>query len=193
MREKLRHQVADQVRFLATFIREPRATGSIVPSSIYLAKAMFKGINWSQTNTIVELGAGTGVFTRCISSYVASSDKIGIIFEKDEKLRKELQKRFPSLIYRENAINLLEDLEKINLTKVDTIISGLPFANFPPLFRSKIIRAVQKALRPGGQFITFQYSMQMKKQLLKAFQSVTISFVPFNIPPAFVYTCVKLP
>jgi len=51
---------------------------------------------------------------------------------------------------------------------------------------------VYHSLKPGGLFIAFQYSQQMKKLLGEHFSIEKIEFVPLNIPPAFVYVCRKL-
>jgi len=79
----------------------------------------------------------------------------------------------------------------IEAGQVDVIISGLPFAVLPQSLRDEILTGVYRALKPNGIFVTFQYSLQMKKQLVKLFDSVDLSFVPLNIPPAFVYRCQK--
>ncbi|MED0668798.1 hypothetical protein P4S95_00990 [Aneurinibacillus aneurinilyticus] len=73
----------------------------------------------------------------------------------------------------------------------DVIISGLPFTVFPKELTTQIMNEVIKSLKPGGLFITFQYSLHMKKRLQADFSTIELRFVPFNIPPAFVYICRK--
>ena len=58
--------IIDKVIFLYKFIKSPKSIGSITPSSTFLAQAMIKPINWNDARAIVELGAGTGIFTRYI-------------------------------------------------------------------------------------------------------------------------------
>jgi phospholipid N-methyltransferase len=82
-------------------------------------------------------------------------------------------------------------LDEIGIKKVDYVISSLPFANFSSELRSRFLELIYETLKPGGSFIAYQYSRQMKPQLQKTFSQVEISLVPFNIPPAFVYTCRK--
>jgi phospholipid N-methyltransferase len=57
--------------------------------------------------------------------------------------------------------------------------------------RSSILREVYQSLAPGGRFVTFQYSLQLKQELKRMYKKVDVSFTPLNIPPAFVYTCIK--
>jgi phospholipid N-methyltransferase len=189
MKESIR-SIADNLRFFCTFVRSPFRVGSIIPSSKFLAKAMLQNVRWEQIESIVELGAGTGVFTRYIYKKKPEGS-FAIIFEQDQILRNQLKERFPGLIFRSNAIELLPALEELGLSHVDVIISGLPFAMFPQTMREEILRGVSQALKPGGLFVAFQYSLQLRKQLNLYFSSVEYSFVPLNIPPAFVYTCYK--
>jgi phospholipid N-methyltransferase len=82
-------------------------------------------------------------------------------------------------------------VRQLGLYQVDCILSGLPFTNFSQSLRDRILDGVLEALKPGGLFIAFQYSPHMKNQLSRRFAKVELSFVPLNIPPAFVYYCHK--
>lgn len=182
--------LTDSIRFFYTFVRSPRQVGSIMPSSRFLARKMLKEIPWEQLESIVELGAGTGVFTKRIAK-ARQPDCVAVIFEQDHHFREQLTRSYPELIYRSNAKDLLQTVKELKLPHVDAIISGLPFATLPKELTEEVLYGVVKALKPGGLFVTFQYSLHMKKQLDRQFSSVSLSYVPLNIPPAFVYTCVK--
>ncbi|TGV31197.1 phospholipid methyltransferase, partial [Mesorhizobium sp. M00.F.Ca.ET.186.01.1.1] len=98
---------------------------------------------------------------------------------------------FPNALFHEDAVDLTRVLADAGLGKADCIVSGLPFANFPQELRDQIMAEVYAALKPGGVFVAFQYSLQMKKQLSTVFENVTVKLVPLNLPPAFVYVCRK--
>lgn len=181
-------KVEEKTYFLKKFLRSPKKIGSITPSSPFLAQAMFKTVDWQSVQTIVELGAGTGVFTRQIHARKLNRCE-AIIFECDDDMRRRLQRLYPDFHYYENAKNICADIRALGLTQVDCIISGLPFANFSQSLRNCILEGVVNSLKPGGQFIAFQYSLQMKKQLNERFKNVELSVVPLNLPPAFVYYC----
>ncbi len=53
--------------FLYKFIQKPKEIGSVVPSSSFLTKKMMAKLPWDNIETLVELGAGTGVFTEFIT------------------------------------------------------------------------------------------------------------------------------
>lgn len=177
--------------FLAKFFQSPQNIGSITPSSRFLTEAMFKPLDWSEINSIVELGAGTGVFTNYIKEHKKPECQV-VVFEKDDEMRANLQKIYPFFHFGKEAREILPTVQEIGLQQVDCIISGLPFANFPQSLRTEIMDNVMAALKDNALFIAFQYSLQMKKQLETYFGDVRISFVPLNIPPAFVYYCQKV-
>jgi phospholipid N-methyltransferase len=190
MLDHLQHAVHDKIRFLHSFLRSPRSVGSIMPSSEFLAREMLKRVPWQEASVIVELGAGTGVFTRHIDALKAPHAQV-VVYEQDRWLREDLRVKYPGLAYRSNAISLEKDLRELGFGQADVIISGLPFANFPPKIRDEILESIYRALRTGGIFVMFQYSPQMLNRLKRRFERVALSFVLPNLPPAIVYTCRK--
>jgi phospholipid N-methyltransferase len=180
----------ERLMFFYNFLQAPGQVGSITPSSHALAKQMMKPIDWDKAQTIVELGAGTGIFTKWIEE-LKRTDATLVSFEKETSMRKRLELLFPDTLFHEDAVELVRVLNEAGLGKADGIISGLPFANFPQALRDQIMEQVYAALKPGGVFVAFQYSLQMKKQLKDVFTDVSVKLVPFNVPPAFVYVCRK--
>lgn len=176
--------------FFSKFIQSPGSIGSITPSSSYLAENMLNSLPWNRINTVIELGAGTGVFTKQIYEK-KKPDSTVIIFEKDGQMLEKLKQGYPGCYYSSDAENICGVLQELNLYEVDCIISGLPFACFPQYLREKILYNIVTALKDEGYFIAFQYSLQMKKLFAQNFKEVKVSIVPFNIPPAFVYHCKK--
>ena len=176
--------------FLYKFIQKPKEIGSIAPSSSFLTKKMLANLPWNNIETLVELGAGTGVFTKFITANKKASCQI-VVIEQDSDMRKALQSKYPAFHYGTKAEKLDWLLERYDLPQVDCIVSGLPFAAFSESLRDKIMLAVKHSLKPGGIFVAFQYSLQMRKTLKKHFDEVKIGFVPLNMPPAFVYCCKK--
>jgi len=176
--------------FLYKFIQKPKEIGSVIPSSSFLTKKMLANLPWDNIETLVELGAGTGVFTKFITENKNESCQIFVI-EQDTDMRKALQDKYPTFHYGAKAEKLDCLLQRYDLPQVDCIVSGLPFAAFSESLREKIMMAVNHSLKPGGIFVAFQYSLQMRKTLKKQFDEVIIGFVPLNMPPAFVYYCKK--
>jgi phospholipid N-methyltransferase len=188
--KKLVSQITDGVIFLKRFLGAPRQVGSVMPSSPYLTKAMVGKIDWNETRYIAELGAGTGVFTRSIVRKLREDGKV-LVFEIDPALKALIEAGTPGLPIYGDARDLPQAMQELEIPSLDYVVSSLPFAVLPPRMTAAILDAVEKGLKPGGKLIAYQYSKHMKPYFEKRFESVKISFVLRNVPPAFVYECRK--
>lgn len=176
--------------FLRKFLAAPAKIGSITPSSKYLVKKMFRSLAWNDINSIVELGAGTGVFTEYISQHEKKNCQTFII-EQDCYMRQQLAQRFPNMKFGEQADNFPCILKTSGLTQVDCIISGLPFAMLNRIQRNRILYNIWTSLKENGIFVAFQYSPYMYRSFSQHFSRVDLSLELRNVPPAFVYRCQK--
>ncbi|MDR2175619.1 MAG: methyltransferase [Synergistaceae bacterium] len=188
--KKLTSRITESVVFLRRFLGAPRQVGSVMPSSPYLTKAMMDKIDWKETRYIAELGAGTGVFTRSIVRKLREDGKV-LVFEIDPALKTLIETENPGFTVYGDARNLQEVMRKQEIPFLDCIVSSLPFAVLPPRVTASILDAANRGLKPGGKLIAYQYSKHMKPYFEKRFESVKISFVLRNVPPAFVYECQK--
>jgi phospholipid N-methyltransferase len=177
-------------QLLSRFLVSPRTIGSIMPSSKFLVKALTAPIDWANIRTIIEFGGGTGVVTEAIAER-AHPDSEVIIFENDSVLRRQLKYNFPQFHHAQDARQMQTVLKEKKVTRVDAIISSLPFANFSSQWTNELLQRVSQLLSEYGVFVQYQYSLQLRKTLLQYFQQVDVKFVPINIPPSFVYICRK--
>jgi phosphatidylethanolamine/phosphatidyl-N-methylethanolamine N-methyltransferase len=183
---------------LSTFVRNPFRTGTVVPSSLALAELMVEDMGLATAETVVELGPGTGVFTRVIAERV-KPDVLVMAFEIDEPLARELKARLPRVhVVNDSAENLKDHLRANGREASDAILSGLPWANFSSELQQRLLSAVVAGLRPGGRFATFAYipaayfpaGRRFRSLLESSFARVeTTRIVYRNFPPAFVYRC----
>lgn len=180
--------------FLKEFFKEKKTVGAISPSSKHLGKKMLENIDFKKTKIIVELGPGTGVFTRMLTSKLADDGKI-LLFELHDGFYENLKKEFSHdkrvIIINDSAENIGKHLKEHNLNQVDVVLSSLPLTNFNNKLVMGILKQSHQYLKQSGLYIQFQYSLNAQKALKKVFNTVRISFTPRNIPPAFVYTCTK--
>ncbi|MEC0269498.1 class I SAM-dependent methyltransferase [Paenibacillus anseongense] len=180
----------EQLLFLYKFMRAPRQIGSVAPSSVFLAKKMLEPVQWSQVRSVAELGVGTGAITRHLAQVLHKEANV-LLFEKDQQMRSQLSERFRHFACYADACNMQHALRKEGIDGLDCILSGLPFFNFSPALREQLMCQIETTLKPGGLFIAFQYSQQMRKQLSQRFEIERVHFIPLNVPPAFVYVCRK--
>lgn len=179
--------------FIRHFMKERKMVGALAPSSRFLAHKMLKRIDFNKAQVIVELGPGTGVFTKRILEKMRPDGNL-LVFELNDSFYKQLKKRFNDkrlILIHDSAEFIEKYLEMHQLPKADVVISSLPLANFPKDLRTNILSASHRSLATTGQYIQFQYSLQSRKFIKRTFGQMYIDFTPLNIPPAFVYTCKK--
>lgn len=174
--------------FLKKFITSPTKIGSCTPSSHYLTRKMVSRLDWPHARMIVELGAGTGVFTSYIDQH-KRRDCSFLVIEQDPVMRAELKKQFPHCLFGNQAEDLSYLLKAKGLPQADYIISGLPLTVLPKDARHTIMEEVRQSLSPHGYFIAFQYSPCLYSLFHRYFKHVSLSFELRNVPPAFVFTC----
>lgn len=205
---------ADTRRARATFVREflrnPAATASVVPSSRKLTERMIEGIDLPACRSIVEFGPGSGVMTsvmldRLPRGWTSTEGGHGrfIAVEFNPRMAELVAQEHPRAIV---AAESAADIEHICTSHgiapgtLDAVISGLGWASFPPELTTQILEATARTLRPGGHFRTFAYHIgllkknawHLRSELRRLFGSVEMSRgVWANLPPAFVYRCVK--
>lgn len=180
----------EPILFLNSFLQNPKYVGSIMPSSRFLANQMVNQASWPEAQAVAELGSGTGAITRYIRQHAQDSTTV-LLFEMNDTMRNNLHATYPDFACYPDASRLVESMKQEDVQQLDYIFSGLPFFNFEPEVRHKLVDQIHKALKPGGLFIAFQYSLQMKKTLSAHFIIEKIKLVPMNLPPAFVYVCRK--
>jgi len=191
--------------FLANWVKHPIETGALAPSSRQLACAMCDTMYFANDAVVLELGPGTGPFTREILKRLEPfKDTTFIGFELNEQFVDILRTLFPDnaeCFIQESAERIMPVLATKGVTCADTIISGLPWAIFPDSLQRAILTEVYASLRPGGRFCTFAYlqglvlpaGQNFKALLDSIFDKVERSPVVWkNFPPAFVYRCEKL-
>ncbi len=189
---------AERLHFLKAFLRKPMRMGSACPSSLALARAMLQECDLTSARVVVELGPGTGAFTRLIL------DRLGpqtffLALELDEtcvaRLRDELD---GVVVYHDSAEHLSDYLARHDHVRADCVISGLPWTNMGRQIQDRILGAVVRSLAPGGVFRTFAYAhgywlptaVRFRRRLREHFRSVKTSRLVWrNLPPAYVYRC----
>lgn len=188
--------VRDVWLFLSTFIRRPNSFGAVAPSSRGLAEVMLPPSGLGSASVVVELGAGTGAITRLIQEQAPPGATV-VSFELDRAAASRLQARFRRVkVVCDSAENLRHHLRRLGHTRVDCIISSLPWRSMRRQVRRRILDDAQAVLKPGGSFSTMAYvhasayptARRFKEELGGRFGQVTSSRIVWaNLPPAFVY------
>lgn len=185
----------DSLHLLTALLRSPAAVGAIAPSSPSLARAMLRGLRLAPGRAILELGPGTGPFTRQIHQQLPDpAAYLGI--ETDPRLVELLRSRYPALrLVHGSAEHMTDHLREAGLDSITAIISGLPFASLPAPVQARIVDQLDALMIPGVTFRTFQYlhawplpsAARFRRQMAERFGPPRIIRpVARNLPPALV-------
>ena len=182
-----------KISFFKEAVKNYKTSGTLVPSSRYLANRMLNSINFSKAMVIVELGPGNGAITKSILEKIQPHTTL-ICFEINDAFYEELKEINHSqiILIKDSAENIIEQLQKLGFNEADYIVSSLPLTIIPKKISTNILQKSYTILRKKGLFIQYQYSLTYYKKLKKVFgKNITLDFETFNFPPAFVYKCAK--
>lgn len=177
--------------FFRQWLRNPRSMASLAPSGPQLTRAMMQQLP-ADARCVVELGAGTGVFTRALLERgIAPRDLL--VVELNPELHALLCGLFPDVaIVNGDARELHSIARRRGFTRpVDAVVSGLGFLTMPREIQKQILQAVFSVLGEGRSLIQFTYAptSPITADLLDEVGLVAsrVAFAPFNLPPAFVF------
>ncbi len=183
-----RLKFSDSLNLIKSF----RTSGTITPSSRVLIKALLAPIDFGKARCIIELGPGNGCVTRAILGRM-HADCVLICFEVNGDFISQLNSLGDSRLRVVNACasSIRTILDELEIADVDHIVSSLPLALIDDDIVQNILRSVSSNLREGGRFLQYQYSLNNYAELKPIFKAVKLDFTFRNMPPAFVYECIK--
>jgi phospholipid N-methyltransferase len=173
-------------------IKNIRSTGTIAPSSPALIKKMLATIDFDSARCIVELGPGNGCITRELLSRIHPDCKL-ICFELNNEFVEQLQTINDERLKVVNACasSIRTVLDELQIECVDYVVSSLPLAIMDNAVVTSVVESVRDNLREGGRFLQYQYSLNNYDDVKLAFRESRLRFTLRNMPPAFIYDCVK--
>lgn len=184
--------------FLRQWFRDPVKMASVTPSGRQLARMMVAQLP-QDGSRVVELGAGTGVFTRALLDAGIAPSRL-LVVEINPDLAAFLRERFPRLqVACADARHLDALAAEHGLLadgKLDAVVSGLGMLSMSSDLRCEILRASFAALGEGGRFIQFTYGpfspVRRREREALGLRVRRAGFAPRNLPPATVYVYQRL-
>ena len=151
------------IGFLKQSITNFRHTGALCPSGKMLAREMTRSIRENQSpRRLLEVGPGTGAFTRPILNCLRPGDRFDIV-EINPEFCQQLEEK--TLIdFRAANPEIEVHLHQCPIESADIaggydhIVCGLPFNNFEPSLVRSIFRQMLDLLAPGGDLCYFEYA-----------------------------------
>jgi len=152
----------EKVLFLKQAVRRHHTTGAIWPSSGALARSITRLVAAkSRPARILEVGPGTGAFTREIAQHLCPDDELVLVEINPDfvAVLQHLIEHHPALRQHQDRIRIIcAPVETAPLSaKFDYVISGLPLNNFDPALVRRILRRFRALAEPGGKLSFFEY------------------------------------
>lgn len=195
--------------FFRQFREQYHTTGSILPSSRALARALTRPLRSARPpRRVLEVGPGTGAVTAEIVRCLRPGDRLDIV-EINAEFVAVLERRFVAerdfQRVRGQTRIFHAPLQQVAGTgEYDFMISGLPLNNFSPDLVQEIFASYERLLQPEGVLSYFEYvwirNLKMPlvspperarlralgnflERKIRAYQ-IAEEVVPWNVPPA---------
>ena len=185
LKQKLRDFLGPWGVFFQGFIEHPVMVGSIIPSSSFTIRKMLGPVDWDRCKLFVEYGPGVGTFCRPVLDLLPRDGTLIVI--DTNKLYIDYLNRTIGDSRFVAVHGSAEDVEDIirahGHEQADYILSGLPFSTLPDGLGPRIAEATHRVIRPGGAFLTYQFSKSAQNLTAQHFDRVDSGFEWLNILP----------
>jgi phospholipid N-methyltransferase len=180
---------SDFLHFFRSWMNNPLRVAAIAPSGDSLARIMTMEIA-ALDGPIIELGPGTGVFTRALLARGVSETDLTLI-EYGPEFMGALQSRFPAARILQMDAAHLAQADIFEGEPVGAVVSGLPLLSMSPRKIASILSGAFIYMRPGGAFYQFTYGPRcpVPRPILDrlGLKATRIGGTVRNLPPASVY------
>jgi phospholipid N-methyltransferase len=185
MGAKARQALGPAGVFFRGFLENPRMVGSIIPSSRATIHKMLAPVDWDRCKLFVEYGPGVGTFCGPVLDRLGRDGELLVIDTNPlyiDYLRRTIRdSRFHAILG--SAEDVEHIVRSIGHDQADYILSGLPFSTLPDGVGPAIAAASHRVIRPGGAFLTYQFSAVARDLTARHFPRVDTGFVWRNVPP----------
>jgi phosphatidylethanolamine/phosphatidyl-N-methylethanolamine N-methyltransferase len=179
--------------FLRQWLRDPVKMASVTPSGRQLARRMIAQLP-TGCSRVVEIGAGTGVFTRALLDHGIAPSGL-LVVEINPDLVEFLRRRFPAVRVvcadARHVDALAAEHGLLRDGKLDAVVSGLGMLSMNRALRIDILRAAFAALSNEGRFIQFTYGpaspVRPRERDALGLSVRRAGATLRNLPPASVY------
>lgn len=181
--------MSDLLPFFRAWVTDPKKVSAISPSSPALARLITSEVIANQT-PVLELGPGTGVFTRALLERGIKPGDLTLI-EAGPQFSKLLADRYPGVRIVEMDASRLGNAQLFQPGSLSNAISGLPLLSMSPRKIMGILRGTFGYLREDGAFYQFTYGPRcpVPSAILSRLdlRATRIGTTVRNMPPSSVY------
>jgi phosphatidylethanolamine/phosphatidyl-N-methylethanolamine N-methyltransferase len=191
--------LADNARFIRSWLENPRLIGAVSPSGRALAKAMASYVDLESDGAVIELGPGTGPVTQALLARGVAPQRL-VLVEYEHRFCHLLGERFPGInIIQGDAYGLKATLHGKIDGKIATVVSSLPLLVRPERDRIELLHQAFDLMGPDGLFIQFTYGLTISPMPIRsqrgggAYVGKGSPPILLNIPPARVWRYRRAP
>lgn len=180
---------SETLQFFRAWLSDPLRVAAVTPSGRALAALIVSEVS-AETGPILELGPGTGVFTRALLARGVAEEKLALI-EFGSEFAAKLNADFPRAKTLCMDAARLRSVELFDDTPAGAVISGLPLLSMPPRSVYSILKGAFAHLHTNGAFYQFTYGPRcpVSRPLLDrlGLKATYLGGTFANVPPAAVY------
>lgn len=185
LKRKLRQFLGPWGVFFEGFLQHPVMVGSIIPSSGFTIRKMLAPVDWDRCKLFVEYGPGVGTFCRPVLDRMRRDATLLVIDTNPlfiDYLKRTIgDSRF--IAVHGSAEDVEEIVRAHGHEQADYVLSGLPFSTLPEGVGPRIAAATERVIRPGGAFLTYQFSKEARNLTARYFDHVDDGFELLNVLP----------
>jgi Phospholipid N-methyltransferase len=182
-------RMAEAFDFFQAWLRNPLRVAAVAPSGRALARLITSEIS-RDTGPVIELGPGTGVFTRALIARGVRQEDLALV-EFGADFAAALHAQYPAACTLWMDAARLRTVDLFDGRQAGAVVSGLPLLSMPLRSVLAILKGAFRKMRPDGAFFQFTYGPRcpVPVRLLDhlGLEAERIGGTLANIPPAAVY------
>ncbi len=187
--------MSDLLPFFRAWVADPRRVCAISPSGPALAALMTSEIS-PAIGPVLELGAGTGVFTRALIARGLDEADLTLV-EAGADFARLLSMRYPRARILHTDATRLAQRDLYPAFSLGAVISGLPLLSMNSRQVMGVLNGAFCYMRPDGAFYQFTYGPRcpVPSAILDRMGlcSTRIGTIMRNVPPSSVYRISRIP
>ena len=178
--------------FFRRWLANPRAMGSMVPSSASLRRIVSRAIECDPDQIVVEFGGGTGAITQAILDAGVPPGRLWSI-EIDAELAGFLKRSYPGVNVVHGDCRHADTIIGPELVgKVGTVVLGVPVVMVPFPLQQELVASCFRVLAPGRRFLQYTFCATSPLDRTKlGLSGRRVGWTPLNFPPASVWGYTK--
>lgn len=181
--------LADEARFLRSWLDKPLVTGAVSPSGKALARMMARYVDPQQPGLVLEIGPGTGPVTEALIERGVAPERL-VLIEFNTEFVPLLERRFPGVtVVSGDAYSVSETLGGRLNGPLAATVSSLPLLTKPVRQRVRLLDQCFDLSQPGAPFVQFTYGLvpPIPREAIGLTTAVGSPRVWLNLPPARVW------